>query len=183
VGELFVARTGYTGEDGYEIVMPAEQAEDLWQQLRDAGVLPCGLGARDTLRLEAGMNLYSQDMTEDTSPLISGLAWTVALEPVGRRFVGREVLEAEQAQGIRQRLVGLVLEDKGVLRAHQKVIVEGIGEGETTSGSFAPTLGKAIALARVPVGDADECLVEIRNRQLKAKIVKPPFVRNGKAVY
>ncbi len=183
VRDLFVARTGYTGEDGYEIVVPAEQAEDLWHKLRDAGVSPCGLGARDTLRLEAGMNLYGQDMTEDTSPLISGLGWTVALEPAGRQFIGREVLETERERGISQRLVGLLLEDKGVLRAHQKVIVDGVGEGETTSGSFSPTMGKAIALARIPAGDATECLVEIRNRQLKARIVKPPFVRNGKPLY
>lgn len=183
VGEMFIARTGYTGEDGYEIVVPADQVEDLWHKLRDTGVLPCGLGARDTLRLEAGMNLYGQDMTEDTSPLISGLAWTVALQPEGRQFIGREVLEAEREQGIGQRLVGLLLEEKGVLRAHQKVLVEGAGEGETTSGSFSPTLGKAIALARIPAGDAGECLVEIRNRQLKARIVKPPFVRNGQALY
>ncbi len=183
LGELFVARTGYTGEDGYEIVVPAEQVEDLWHKLREAGVAPCGLGARDTLRLEAGMNLYGQDMTEDTSPLISGLAWTVALQPEGRKFIGREVLEAEREQGVSQKLVALVLEDKGVLRAHQKVIIEGIGEGETTSGSFSPTLGKSIALARVPVGDAEQCHVEIRNRQLAAKIVKAPFVKNGEALY
>jgi aminomethyltransferase len=183
VGKLFVARTGYTGEDGYEVVVPVEQIEDLWHKLREAGVAPCGLGARDTLRLEAGMNLYGQDMNEDTSPLISGLAWTVAMKPEGRKFVGREVLESEREQGVKQRLVGLLLEDKGVLRAHQKVIIDGIGEGETTSGSFSPTLGKAIALARIPVGDAEECLVEIRNRRLKARIVKPPFVSNGKAVY
>jgi aminomethyltransferase len=129
------------------------------------------------------MNLYGQDMNDDTSPLISGLAWTVALKPEGRKFIGRDILEQQQQQGIEQRLVGLVLEDKGVLRAHQKVIVEGAGEGETTSGSFSPTLGKAIALARIPAGDAEQCVVEIRNRQLKAKIVKPPFVRNGKATY
>lgn len=183
IGEMFVARTGYTGEDGYEIVLPDEQVEDLWHKLRETGVAPCGLGARDTLRLEAGMNLYGQDMDEDTSPLISGLAWTVALKPEGRQFIGREILEQQQAQGIEQRLVGLVLVDKGVLRAHQKVIVEGAGEGETTSGSFSPTLGKAIALARIPVGDAEQCEVEIRNRKLKARIVKPPFVRNGEAVY
>jgi aminomethyltransferase len=183
VRDLFVARTGYTGEDGYEIVVPAEQAEDLWQKLRDAGVSPCGLGARDTLRLEAGMNLYGQDMNEETSPLISGLAWTVALEPASRQFIGREVLEAEREQGVAQQLVGLLLEDKGVLRAHQKVIVDGVGEGETTSGSFSPTLGRAIALARIPAGEAEECLVEIRGRRLKARIVKPPFVRNGKALY
>ncbi|MEN8169784.1 MAG: glycine cleavage system aminomethyltransferase GcvT [Pseudomonadota bacterium] len=182
-GELFVARTGYTGEDGYEIVVPVEQAEDLWHKLRDAGVLPCGLGARDTLRLEAGMNLYGQDMNDDTSPLISGLAWTVALQPEGRQFIGRERLEAEREQGVTQRLVGLLLEDKGVLRAHQRVTIEGLGEGETTSGSFSPTLGKSIALARVPVGDAERCSVEIRNRQLTARIVKLPFVKNGKPSY
>lgn len=183
VGKLFVARTGYTGEDGYEIVVPVEQAEDLWHKLREVGVLPCGLGARDTLRLEAGMNLYGQDMTDETSPLISGLSWTVAMKPESRQFIGREVLEAEREKGISQRLVALVLEDKGVLRAHQKVIIEGIGEGETTSGSFSPTLGKSIALARVPVGDAEQCYVEIRNRRLSAKIVKPPFVKDGKPSY
>jgi aminomethyltransferase len=181
-GQLFIARTGYTGEDGYEIMLPEEMAEDTWQALQDAGVVPCGLGARDTLRLEAGMNLYGQDMTEETSPLISGLGWTVAWEPQDRRFIGREALEAERESGPTQRLVGLVLEEKGVLRAHQRVLLEGLGEGETTSGSFSPTLGKAIALARIPVGEASECLVEVRNKRLKARIVKPPFVRNGKSV-
>lgn len=181
-GQLFVARTGYTGEDGYEIMMPAEQAEDFWQALVDAGVAPCGLGARDTLRLEAGMNLYGQDMNEETSPLISGLGWTIAWEPKDRDFIGRDALEAERNAGVRQQLVGLVLEDKGVLRAHQKVVVEGLGEGEITSGSFSPTLGKAIALARIPAGEVSRCSVEIRNKLLAARIVRPPFVRNGKAV-
>jgi len=181
-GQLFVARTGYTGEDGYEIMLPDELAEDYWHALQEAGVVPCGLGARDTLRLEAGMNLYGQDMNDDTSPLISGLGWTIAWEPQDRRFIGREVIEAERAAGPTQHLVGLVLEDKGVLRAHQKVIVPDLGEGETTSGSFSPTLGMAIALARIPVGEADRCSVEIRNKLLAARIVKPPFVRNGKAV-
>jgi len=181
-GDLFVARTGYTGEDGYEIMLPQEMAEDFWHELLEVGVAPCGLGARDTLRLEAGMNLYGQDMNEDTSPLISGLGWTIAWQPQDRNFVGREVIEAEHNSGPAQRLVGLVLEDKGVLRAHQKVALEGLGEGETTSGSFSPTLGKAIALARVPAGAADACSVEIRNKLLKARIVKPPFVRDGKAV-
>ncbi len=179
---LFVARTGYTGEDGYEIMVPAEDAEDMWHSLLDAGVVPCGLGARDTLRLEAGMNLYGQEMTEDTSPLISGLGWTIAWEPRDRSFIGREVIEAECNNGPTQQLVGLLLEDKGVLRSHQKVVVDGLGEGETTSGSFSPTMGKAIALARVPIGDAGNVGVEIRNKLLTARIVKPPFVRNGKAV-
>ncbi len=179
---LFVARTGYTGEDGYEIMVPEEDAEDMWHGLLDAGVLPCGLGARDTLRLEAGMNLYGQDMNEDTSPLISGLGWTIAWEPRDRNFIGRDVIEAERNSGPAQQLVGLVLEDKGVLRSHQKVVLAGLGEGETTSGSFSPTMGKAIALARVPVGEAADVGVEIRNKVLKVRIVKPPFVRNGKAV-
>ncbi len=181
-GQLFVARTGYTGEDGYEIMLPEEQAEDLWHALQGAGVAPCGLGARDTLRLEAGMNLYGQDMSEDTSPLISGLGWTIAWEPQDRLFIGREALEAQCNTGTQQQLVGLVLEDKGVLRAHQRVVVDGLGEGEITSGSFSPTLGKAIALARIPAGEASQCSVEIRNKLLAARIVKPPFVRNGKAV-
>jgi len=181
-GQLFIARTGYTGEDGYEIMLPEDDAEDYWNALLDAGVKPCGLGARDTLRLEAGMNLYGQDMTEDTSPLTSGLGWTIAWKPEDRQFIGRNVIEAEREAGPLMRLVGLVLEDKGVLRAHQKVSVEGLGEGETTSGSFSPTLGKAIGLARIPVGEASECSVEIRNKLLKARIVKPPFVRNGKSV-
>ncbi len=181
-GQWFVARTGYTGEDGYEIMLPEEQAEDLWHALAETGVAPCGLGARDTLRLEAGMNLYGQDMSEETSPLISGLGWAIAWEPQDRNFIGREVLEAERSAGVRQQLVGLVLEEKGVLRAHQKVVVEGLGEGEITSGSFSPTLGKAIALARLPAGEASRCSVEIRGKLLAARIVKPPFVRNGKAV-
>lgn len=181
-GPLFIARTGYTGEDGYEIMLPGEEAEDYWHALQEAGVSPCGLGARDTLRLEAGMNLYGQDMTEDTSPLSSGLGWTIAWQPQDRKFIGRDVLEAERAAGPVQRLVGLVLEDKGVLRAHQKVIVEGLGEGETTSGSFAPTLGKSIALARIPSGEVANCEVEVRGRLLRARVVKPPFVRNGKSV-
>lgn len=181
-GRFFVARTGYTGEDGYEIMLPEEQAEDFWHALQETGVKPCGLGARDTLRLEAGMNLYGQDMDDDTSPLISGLGWTIAWEPGDRRFIGRDVIEAEREAGPAQRLVGLVLEEKGVLRAHQKVIVDGLGEGETTSGSFSPTLGKAIALARIPVGEATTCQVAIRNKLLSARIVKPPFVRNGKAM-
>ncbi len=180
-GDLFVARTGYTGEDGYEIIMPSEDIEGLWMSLLEQNVAPCGLGARDTLRLEAGMNLYGQDMDENSSPLISGLGWTVALEN-GRTFIGREALEAERATGLKQRLVGLVLQDRGVLRAHQKVTVEGVGEGETTSGTFSPTMRQSIALARIPVGDADHCLVEVRGKQLAAKIVKPPFVRSGKVI-
>ena len=175
----FIARTGYTGEDGFEILVPAEDAASFWQRLQESGVQPAGLGARDTLRLEAALNLYGQDMDEATNPLESGLGWTVAWEPAGRDFIGREALEKLRAAGVKQRFVGLILEARGVLRSHQKVIVAGSGEGEVTSGTFSPTLEKSIGLARVPVAARENCDVEIRGKLLPAKIVKPPFVRNG----
>jgi aminomethyltransferase len=179
-GELFVARTGYTGEDGFEIVLPASRVEAAWRALGAAGVRPCGLGARDTLRLEAGMNLYGQDMDAATSPLESGLAWTVDLASP-RDFVGKAALASQQPA---RKQVGLVLEGAGgVLRAHQKVHAPQ-GDGEITSGTFSPTLGRSIALARVPVGVAvgDVVDVAVRDRRLPARVVKPPFVRNGKAL-
>ncbi|NIL94979.1 MAG: glycine cleavage system aminomethyltransferase GcvT [Woeseiaceae bacterium] len=178
-GDMFVARTGYTGEDGWEIVMPAAQAPAIWDRLLAAGVTPCGLGARDTLRLEAAMNLYGSDMDETVSPLEAGLGWTVAWEPADRDFIGREPLEAKRADPNRMRFVGLLLEDKGVLRNHQRVVVEDIGEGEITSGGFSPTLDRSIALARVPAGDYDRAQVDVRGRLLNVRIVKTPFVRNG----
>lgn len=178
-GEYFIARTGYTGEDGFEIMLPAEQAADFWQALGRAGVDPIGLGARDTLRLEAGMNLYGTDMDEQTSPLEAGLGWTIAWEPQTRDFIGRAALEAQRGN-TRYTFVGLVLQGRGVLRNHQKVFVEGLGEGEITSGSFSPTLGRAIALARVPKGVGEHCQVEMRGRLVEARVVKPPFVRHGK---
>jgi len=176
----FVARTGYTGEDGWEIMLPADQATDLWGRLRDAGVRQCGLGARDTLRLEAGMNLYGNDMDESTSPLESGLGWTIAWDPQDRDFIGRGALAAQKAHGVPRKLVGLVLADRAVLRSHQKVIVPAVGEGEVTSGTFSPTLERSIGLARVPSQTADRCEVEIRGRLLHAAVVRPPFVRHGK---
>lgn len=178
--DMFVARTGYTGEDGYEIVLPADKVTAFWQALYNAGVRPCGLGCRDTLRLEAGMNLYGTDMDETTSPLESGLGWTIAWEPAERDFIGRGALEQQRAQGVARKLVGLVLEGKGVLRNHQKVVVDS-EEGEITSGSFSPTLGKAIAFARVPAATNGSCMVEMRGRQMPASVVKPPFVRDGKS--
>ena len=181
VGDMSVARTGYTGEDGYEIMLPAEQASTFWTQLLEAGVKPCGLGARDTLRLEAGMNLYGSDMDESVTPLESGLNWTVAWEPQDRDFIGRQALEAQKQEGVKHKLVGLILRDKGVLRNHQKVFVEGLEAGEITSGSFAPTLQKSIAFARVTANIGQQCKVEIRNKLLNADVVKPPFARNGKA--
>ena len=181
VGDSFYARTGYTGEDGYEIMVPNEAASKLWEQLLASGVKPIGLGARDTLRLEAGMNLYGTDMDESITPLQAGMGWTIAWEPSDRDFIGRTALEAEKASGPKQKLVGLILEDKGILRGHQKVITE-FGDGEITSGSFSPTLGVSIAFARVPSQATESCHVEIRGKQLAAKIVKPQFVRNGKSL-
>ena len=181
-GEWFVGRTGYTGEDGFEIMLPESEAEALWDELNEAGIKPCGLGARDTLRLEAGMNLYGSDMTEDTTPLVSGLGWTIAWEPQSRDFIGRKALQAQRDAGVPQKLVGLVLEDRGVLRGHQKVVVENIGEGEITSGTFSPTLKKSIALARVPKATGDTCQVDIRGKLLQARVVKPVFVRDGQPV-
>ncbi len=186
-GEWFVGRTGYTGEDGFEIMLPVSETIALWRKLIKAGIKPCGLGARDTLRLEAGMNLYGAEMSEATSPLISGLGWTIAWEPADRNFIGRKALEAEKQRGVKQKLVGLVLEQRGVLRGQQKVIVKDAagelsGEGEVTSGSYSPTLKQSIALARVPVQMGNSCEVEIRGKLLPARVVKPVFVREGKAV-
>jgi aminomethyltransferase len=178
----FVARTGYTGEDGFEIMLPAAAAIPAWRRLNSLGVTSCGLGARDTLRLEAGMNLYGNDMDESTQPFESNLGWTVALEPAGRAFIGRAPLEAIRARGSRARLVGLVLEDRGVLRSHQKVIAPGIGEGEITSGTYAPTLERSIAFARVPAATGAAVQVEVRGKLLNARVVRPPFVRLGKSL-
>jgi len=183
-GDLFIATTGYTGEEGYEIALPEEQAADLWQQLLDAGVKPCGLGARDTLRLEAGMNLYGLDMDESVSPLAANMAWTISWEPEDRNFNGREALAAQRAAGDQPKLVGLVLEEKGVLRSGLKVVTAD-GEGVITSGTFSPTLGYSIAMARVPrsvkLGSTVE--VEMRKKLVKVQVIKPSFVRNGKKAF
>ncbi len=177
--EFFIARTGYTGEDGFEIVGSDDDIASLWGRLIKAGVKPAGLGARDTLRLEAAMNLYGNDMDETITPLEAGLAWTVALEPSARDFIGRSALETQKAGAPLRRFVGLVLEGKGVLRGHQRVVVEGVGEGEITSGGFSPTMEQSIALARLPAGDYDSASVDIRGKLQPVRIVKPPFVRNG----
>ncbi|WP_440053839.1 glycine cleavage system aminomethyltransferase GcvT [Pseudoalteromonas sp. T1lg65] len=180
-GDLFIATTGYTGEEGYEIVVHNDGAQALWQKLLDAGVRPAGLGARDTLRLEAGMNLYGLDMDETVSPLAANMAWTIAWEPVERDFIGRIAIEKQRAEKSTDKLVGLVLESKGVLRAGSKVIVEG-GEGVITSGTFSPTLGFSVALARVPRSTGETAQVEMRKKLVDVKVVKPCFVRNGKSV-
>jgi aminomethyltransferase len=180
-GELMVARTGYTGEDGFEIGVPASQVEALWNALAAAGVKPAGLGARDTLRLEAGMNLYGQDMDDNVSPLDAGLAWTVDLVSE-RDFIGKAAL---RKAGQQQQFVGLILREKGgILRAHQKVVAASGSAGEITSGTFSPSMQQAIALARVPLDVAigDTVHVEIRDKKLAASVVKLPFVRNGKVL-
>src|SRR5215469_13397604 len=182
LGGWFVARTGYTGEDGFEIMMPAADAVPAWRRLNSLGVASCGLGARDTLRLEAGMNLYGHDMDENTQPYESNLAWTVALEPRERAFVGREALEEVVRRGSPRKLVGLLLEDRGVLRSHQKVLTGGGASGEITSGTFSPTLERSIAFARVPTSTGDQVQVDVRGKLLNARVVKPPFVRSGKSL-
>jgi aminomethyltransferase len=181
--EVFIARTGYTGEDGFEIIVPEPQTVAFWNALLAAGVKPAGLGARDTLRLEAGMNLYGQDMDETVSPYEAALAWTVALDE-GRDFTGRGALEAQKANGVPRQMIGLVMDEKGVLRHGQKVLTAH-GEGEILSGTFSPTLGKAIAFARVPAGDippgaGGNVRVDIRGKEVPVRVVKFPFVRDGK---
>jgi aminomethyltransferase len=181
--EWFIARTGYTGEDGLEILLPADQAGGFWEQLRAAGVPPCGLGARDTLRLEAGMNLYGADMDESVTPLESNMAWTVAWEPAERAFIGRAALEAQRAEGAHRILTGLVLESRGVLRSHLRVLGDDGSEGEITSGSFSPTLGYSVALARVPASIGARAQVDLRGKRVDVRVVQPPFVRNGQKAF
>ena len=176
---LFIARTGYTGEDGFEIMVPEDHAVALWKELAAVSVAFCGLGARDTLRLEAGMNLYGQDMDENVTPWEAGLAWTIVLDE-GRDFIGRKALEAQKATGVPRAMVGLVLDEKGVLRHGQKVLTPH-GEGEILSGGFAPTLNKSVAFARVPAGITDNVRVDIRGREVPVRVAKFPFVRDGKA--
>jgi glycine cleavage system T protein (aminomethyltransferase) len=178
----FIARTGYTGEDGYEIMVPADQAGEFWNKLVDAGVRPCGLGARDTLRLEAGMNLYGNEMDETVSPLEANMGWTITWTPEDRDFIGKSALLSQKEAGIKNKLVGLVLQGKGVIRSHMKVIAEGVGEGETTSGTMSPTLKQSIGIARVPKATGETVMVEIRKKLVPAKVVKATFVRMGKAL-
>ena len=180
-GDWFVGRTGYTGEDGFELMLPHADLVTLWQKLEQDGVRPSGLGARDTLRLEAGMNLYGQDMDESKHPLESGLGWTIAWDPADRDFIGRKALSALRGNSA-HKFVSLVLEGRGVVRAHMKVRFANGAEGETTSGGFSPTMKNSIAFARVDAKAEGACEVEIRGQWVAAKIVKAPFVRNGKAL-
>ncbi len=183
---LFIATTGYTGEAGYEIIVPETEATALWQALLEAGVRPCGLGARDTLRLEAGMNLYGQDMDETINPLAANMGWTIAWAPSERHFIGRSALTEIKNNG-HQKLVGLIMEQKGVLRHGMEVFFsDGADQeyqGVITSGTFSPTLGYSIAMARVPAGIADTAEVAIRKKRVPVRVVAPSFVRNGKQAF
>jgi aminomethyltransferase len=180
-GDWFIARTGYTGEDGLEIMLPNDEVVAFWQALAAAGVPACGLAARDTLRLEAGMNLYGHEMDDSVSPLAANMGWTIAWQPAERNFIGRSVIEAEKAAGAPFKLVGLVLRERGVMRAEQLVSVDGSDQkGVITSGTFSPTLGYSIALARVPANIGSQCYVEMRGKQVLVDVVAPNFVRNGK---
>lgn len=180
-GRWQVARTGYTGEDGYEIILPGGDASAFWKALLASGVQACGLGARDTLRLEAGMRLYGVDMDEDNTPAEAGLTWTVALDPAERDFVGRRALEERLQSPPRWEFAGLVLEEPGVLRSHQTVDVPGLGSGVITSGGFSPGLNRAIAFARLPLGSKalGRCQVAIRDQRKAARICAPRFLSNA----
>lgn len=179
VDDWFFARTGYTGEDGLEIIVPQGDVADLWASLLAAGIKPCGLAARDTLRLEAGMLLYGQDMDDITTPLESGLAWTIQFQPEDRDFIGKGALSSLKQQGIKRKLVGLSIESKGIMRAGQRVMIDGCPDGIITSGSYSPTLAKSIAFARVPVETGEQVNVDIRGKLFPAKVSKPRFVKHG----
>lgn len=182
VDNWFFARTGYTGEDGLEIILPKELISSFWNSLLQAGIKPCGLASRDTLRMEAGLLLYGQDMDESTTPLESGLAWTVKWEPEDREFIGMGALLTQKQQGIEQKMVGLTLLDKGIMRHGQRVVIEGCADGIITSGIYSPTLEHSVALARVPIATPDQVMVEIRDKLIPARVGKPRFVKLGKAI-
>ncbi|WWP01365.1 MAG: glycine cleavage system aminomethyltransferase GcvT [Candidatus Dasytiphilus stammeri] len=185
LGDWFVSTTGYTGELGYEIAMPQEKAVHFWKSLINIGVYPVGLGARDTLRLEAGMNLYGNEMDEKISPLSANMDWTISWEPMNRNFIGREALE-RQRYHIIDKLVGLKMKAKGVLRPQLTVSFndqDGRNKtGKITSGTFSPTLGYSIALARVPSEIGKEAVVHLRNRDVLVEITRPIFVRDGHCI-
>ncbi len=179
--QYFIGRTGYTGEDGVEILCATDAVHSLWKALIEEQLTPCGLGARDTLRLEAGLNLYGQDMTSEVSPLESALEWVVHWEPIDRSFIGRERLQNLKAAGAQRKLTGVVLE-RGIMRAGQEVQT-GLGNGVITSGTYSPTLGYSIALARVPKLATGDCKIDIRGRLVDGRLVRPPFVRKGRKVH
>ena len=180
-GDWFIARTGYTGEKGVELILPNADAVTFWKDLMANDIRPIGLGARDTLRLEAGMNLYGSDMDESVTPLESNMAITLSMDD-DRDFIGKSKLESQMAEGVSESLIGLVMLEKGVLRAHYPIYSGEQQVGEITSGAHSPTCGHSIALARVKSG-ATNLSVGIRNKRIDVQEVKPPFARNGKQVY
>lgn len=183
INQWFFARTGYTGEDGLEMIVPNSEIEALWNALLNAGVAPCGLGARDTLRLEAGLLLYGQDMHEGTTPLESNLAWTIRWEPQERDFIGMGALISQKQKGNYRRLIGLILEDKGVLRTGCKVFADNVEIGQITSGTYSPTLNKSIALARISGEVPAAVQVQVREKMLTAKTGKPRFIQKGQVLW
>lgn len=176
-GDWQVSRTGYTGEDGAEIILPATAAPQFWMDLLAREIQPCGLGARDTLRLEAGLNLYGADMDETTTPLESNLGWTVGWLDSQRNFIGRDALARQKQKGVLRRLVGLIMRDPGVLRNHQRIWIDGVDAGEITSGGFSPTLGHAIAMARIPANGTENALIERRGKMVSVQITTLPFLK------
>jgi aminomethyltransferase len=181
----FIAQTGYTGEKGYEVILPIDKAPSFWNRLIAAGIQPCGLAARDTLRLEAGFNLYGNEMDESISPLEANMAWTIDFKSKERYFIGRSALENQKEKGLCYKLVGLVLEGKGILRSNMKIIDSSndlVSEGVVTSGTLSPTLQKSIALARVPKAMMGRVDVIIRGKNIPAMITAPCFIKNGKSL-
>ncbi len=184
LGTHHYARTGYTGEDGVEVMLPAQDAVALWWRLHEVGVAPAGLGARDTLRLEAGLDLYGHEMDEQTSPLAANLGWTIAWHPATRHFVGRDAITAQREQGVTDKLVSVLMTARGVLRTEQKVYFADTGQtGVITSGGFSPTLGYAIGLARVPKAAGAVAEVEIRGQRKAVRLLTPGLVRNGVPIF
>lgn len=179
-----MASTGYTGEDGVEIIIPNNQVEEFWQACVDAGIRPCGLAARDTLRLEAGLNLYGNDMDETVCPYAANLAWTVCLKDASRDFVGKKVLEKTAIDDCPMQMIGVVMNESGVLRAGQKILIDGAVVGKITSGSFSPTLEQAIGFARLPkAADTNHLYVERRNQLIALQQVKLPFIKKGQKTF
>lgn len=179
--DTLYAHTGYTGEPGLEIMLPATNAADFWQSLLQMGIKPIGLAARDTLRLEAGLNLYGQDMDEQHTPYESNVGWTVDLKDSNRDFIGKAALLKQKQEGVKTKLVGVVLLESGVLRKDMLLTLGHNAMGKLTSGGFSPTLKKGIGFARIPFGEFKEAHVDIRGKTLPVQLIKPPFVKNGQA--
>lgn len=176
--DIRISTTGYTGELGFEIAVPTRIVDEFWSKFLMAGAKPIGLGARDSLRLEAGLNLYGSDMDETVTPLESNLAWTVAFDPSERDFIGRAALEKQKTEGIKKQLLAAKLRVRGgVLRAHQPVIAQSQPIGEITSGTFSPLLNSSIGFARIQTGVEGPYAVKIRDTYAPLELLRPPIWR------